>query len=189
MLCFLRAGLSFPLFLDGRSGPPDRRRAVGVGTGGAVLLLVSLQPQLVFTRCWLTRQPPNFRQGSSSSLGFCLPAGISLACPAATSSPVASSQLAFRCCLSSLGIPSGSFPAGEWDRMMPVWGLCRGGSLGSAPIKSHSLCLSEPSCSLVPGKASPKVSGQAFPAFAEQFPASVRALSPWLSGSAPSFPC
>lgn len=73
-----------------------------------MLLLVSLQPQLVFTRCWLTRQPPNFRQGSSSSLGFCLPAGISPACPAATgcfSSRAAFSQVVFRCCLSSLGHP------------------------------------------------------------------------------------
>lgn len=76
--------------------------------GGVVLLLVSLQPQLVFTRCWLTRQPPNFRHGSSSSLGFCLPAGISPACPAAagcSSGPVAFSQVAFRCCLSTLGHP------------------------------------------------------------------------------------
>lgn len=42
-----------------------------------MLLLVSLQPQLMFTRCSLTRQPQNFLHGSSSSLGFCLPGGIS----------------------------------------------------------------------------------------------------------------
>lgn len=73
-----------------------------------MLLLVSLQPQLVFTRCSLTRQPPNFRHGSSSSLGFCLPGGISPACSAGTgcsSSPAAFSQVAFRCCLSILGHP------------------------------------------------------------------------------------
>lgn len=38
-------------------------------------MLVSPQPQLVFTRCSLTRQPQNFLHGSSSSLGFCLPGG------------------------------------------------------------------------------------------------------------------
>lgn len=94
--------------------------------GGAVLLLVSLQPQLVFTRCWLTRQPPNFRHGSSYSLGFCLPAGISPACPAGTgcsASPVAFSQIAFRCCLFSLGQPFWVHLP-QQGRMMLVWGPC-----------------------------------------------------------------
>lgn len=118
VLCFLWAVIPCSSMADW--GPQTDAGWWAWEGGGVVLLLVSLQPQLVFTRCWLTRQPPDFLHGSSYSLGFCLPGGISPECPAGTgcpSNPVAFSQVAFRCHLSPLRPP----PTGEWGGMMLLW--------------------------------------------------------------------
>lgn len=183
-------GCCSPLFLDGRLGPPDRHQAVGVGrrrgcacqppaaacvhqmlanqAAPELPTWLQLQPGLLFTRRETLRLAPQ-ALGALQILPLSPRLPLGAVCPAP-------------------GVPLGvRLPQGRPGGMMLIWSLLP--LPWSAPIKSRSLLLPEPSCFSVPGKAPLKISGLAFPALPEQFPASVRALSPRLSGSAHSPPC